>query len=102
MDILANSRVEMQGLREGREGSGEELALVTGQVRRVLSTAILRGNANCLLARLGQVGEGADLANNRRKHAASQEERMRREREGWWLSIKRGKNLVRRGQFKLN
>ena len=67
-----------------------------------MSTAILRGNANCLLVRLGQVGEGADLANNRRKHAASQEERMRREREGWWLSIKRGKNLVRRGQFKLN
>ena len=52
-------RVEMQGMREGREGSGQELAFVTGQVGRVLSTAILRGNANCLLARLGQVGEGA-------------------------------------------
>ena len=102
VETLAQSRVQTQGLREGREGSGQELAQVTGQIRRVLSTAIVRANGNCLLARMCHVGEGADLAGRRRGWAAAEEERMRREREGWWLSVKRGKNLVRRGHFFVN
>ena len=86
-------------MRDGRVGSGQELAGITGQIRRILSTAVVKANANCLLARMGQVGEGADLARKRRKWVGIEEEKMRREREGWWISVRRGRNLVRRGQF---
>ena len=90
------------GLREGREGSGQELAMVTGQIRRVLSTTLVRANAGCLLSRMGRIGEGADMAGRRRRAAAAEEEKLRREREAWWVSVKRGRNIVRRGQFFIN
>ena len=102
LKVLAKSRVTNRSLREGRVGSGQELATVTGQIRRVLSTAIVRANAGCLLSRMGRVGEGADMAGKRRQAAAAEEERMRREREAWWISIKTGRNIVRRGQFLVN
>ena len=91
--------MQSQCLREGRDGSKQEVAQVTSQIRRVLSTSICRANANCLLARLCLVGEGGNMAAKRRRNMTAEEERMRREREGWWLSVKTGKNLVRRGQF---
>ena len=99
VDILAKNRLNVQSIREGRVGSGQELAGITGQIRRILSAAVVRANANCLLARMGHVGEGAEMAGNRRKWVGIEEERMRREREGWWISVRTGRNLVRRGQF---
>ena len=102
VDILAKSRLNIQSIREGREGSGQELANITGQIRRTLSTSILKANANCLLARVGLVGEGAESAGKRRRWASQEEEKMRREREAWWLATKMGKNIVRRGHFFMN
>ena len=99
---MARSRVQVVGLREGREGSGQELATVTGQIRRMLSTAIVRANAGCRLSRMCQVGEGADMGGKRRRATVAQEERMRRERESQWLAVKTGRNVVRRGQFFAN
>ena len=102
INVLSKQRVMVRGLREGRMGSGQELAEVTGQFRRLLSTAMVRANAGCLLARMGQVGDGVDLAGKRRRWAASQEEKMRGEREACWLSVTSGRSLVRRGQFFMN
>ena len=73
-----------------------------GQIRRVLTTAVVRANASCLLARVNQVGEGAALAGKRRQQTIVEEERMRRERESVWQAVRMGRNLVRRGQFLLS
>ena len=91
--------VAEEGLREGRENSGQELAEVTGQLRRTLSCSILKANAGCLLSRVGLVGDGAESAGKRRRWAQVAEEKLRREREANWLALRTGRNLVRRGQF---
>ena len=46
VDTLAASRVQSQSLRQGRGGSEQELAQVTGQIRRVLSTSLVKANAS--------------------------------------------------------
>ena len=99
VNILAESRLRLQGLARGSEGSQQELALITGQIRRTISTAVVRANAACLLSRMSQVGEGASLASKRRDFVRLEEVKMRREREAQWLSRIRGRGLIRRGQF---
>ena len=99
---LAESRVGAIGLRRGREASEKELGAVIGQIRRSLSTTCVRAQAQCLLSRLNQVGQGVTQAANRRKWAALEEDRMRKERIAQWIGRDRGRNLVRRGQFLLN
>ena len=82
VDFLAKSRVCSQGLREGRESSGQELTAITSQIRRTLSCAILKANVCCLLARVCLVGDGADQAGKRRRWVAIEEDKLRRERGG--------------------
>ena len=50
----------IQLLDEGRldEGSDNELALITGQVRRMLSQTAVKAQVSCLLSRIYQVGPG--------------------------------------------
>ena len=99
VDALAKSRIDTQGLREGREKTGQELAAVVSQIRRTLSCSILRANANCLLSRLGFVGDEANMASKRRRWVQVEEEKLMREREAHWLALRTGHSLVRRGQF---
>ena len=79
IEVMANSRVQVVRLREGRGGSVLKLATVKGQIRRVLSTAIVQANAGCLLSRMCQVGEGAGMGGKRNRMAVQEEESMRRE-----------------------
>ena len=67
----------------------------------MLSTASIRAQAQCLLTRMANVGEGVGEASKRRHWAAREEERMRRERAAQWIGRVRGRNIVRRGQFLL-
>jgi len=55
--ILADTRLRRQGAARGREGSQQELAILTGQIQRLLSMAVVGANATCLLSRINQVGE---------------------------------------------
>ena len=66
------------GLSRGREGTEAELGIVEWQVRRMLSTASVRAQAQCLLTRMSSVGEGVGQAYKRRQWAAAEEERMKR------------------------
>ena len=45
---------------------------------------------------------GVGLAAKRRRWAAVEEDRMRRERQAQWVSRMKGRNIVRRGQFLLD
>ena len=60
VDVIAKSRLKHQLLDEGRpdEGSDNELALITGQVRRVHSQTAVKAQVSCLLSRIHQVGPG--------------------------------------------
>ena len=76
--------------------------MVVGQLRRALSVAAVRVQAECLVGRMDWVGEGAAAAAERRARAR---ERFQLEREGagWKLgeAAKRGSGLWGRAAFSL-
>ena len=102
VQTIAEARVKSLGLARGRQGTEAELGIVVGQVRRMLSTTSVRAQAQCLLARMSQVGEGVGQAAKRRRWAAAEDERMRKERMAQWIGRVRGRNIVERGQFLLD
>ena len=95
---LAVARMRHLGLHRGRPGSASEMGTITGQIRRQLSVAAVRAQAELLLTRLHQVGEGSQ-ASRRRQSAARGDERMRCERRAQWLSWCWGRSIVGRGRF---
>ena len=99
LDVMAQSRLQSLGLRKGSLEAAKELSLVTGYLRRRLSTAIVKANVKCLLERLVKVGEGRGQADRRRQWARQEEARARLEREAQWQARITGRNLVRRGDF---
>ena len=102
VQTIAESRVNSVGLLRGKKCGEAELGCVVGQVRRMLSSANIRAQGQCLQARISQTGEGVGQAAKRRRWAAVEEERMRRERQAQWVSRVRGRNIIRRGQFLLD
>ena len=99
LEKMAESRLQSQGLRQGSPQANKELALVTGYLRRRLSSAVIRANVKCLLERLMMVGEGQGQAGRRRLWARREEEQARLEREAQWHERLTGRNLSRRGDF---
>ena len=101
LDCMAESRILSLGLRKGTIEASKELRILTGYLRRRLSTAIMRANVKCLLERLVMVGEGQGQAGKRRQWARREEERARWDRQAQWLMRTTGRPLVRRGDFLL-
>ena len=99
LQSMAESRVNMIARRDGRQLSDHEQGVVVGQLRRQLSTASIRAASNCLLDRMHQCGQGAQMAAKRREGAAWLEEVMKSEREVQWLAKLRGGQLVQKGRF---
>ena len=99
VDVLAKSRLKAQMLEVGRhdEGSNNELALVTGQIRRKLSETVVKSQVNCLLSRLHQVGPGNKQLAKKRQWALQMDEKMRKERNAHWLRRIEGVNTLRKG-----
>ena len=99
---LANSRLKAEGLQQGRESVKGELGVLVGQVRRMLSVASVRAQAECLLGRLRHVGRGAGAASKRRGFAVREEEIWARERQAQEVGRRQGRKVVRRGMFLLS
>ena len=99
ISIMSKSRIRKVGLSQGRTCNEKELGVITGQLRRQISTVVVRSNAQCLLDRMGQVGEGAAMASKRREYNLVGEEWIRRDREVQWTSRVRGAPIIRRGLF---
>ena len=99
LDKMAESRVAMVARRDGRDLSENEKGVVIGQLRRQLSTASIRAASNCLLDRMQQCGQGAQMAAKRREASTWREEVMKQEREVQWLAKLRGGQLVQKGRF---
>ena len=92
---MANSRLNKLGLARGSPGSQQELALITGQLRRRLSLAVHKANQTLLLERMRSVGDGAEMAGRRRVWDRLEEERGRWVRQADWLARVMGQSLVR-------
>ena len=82
------------------EGSNNELALVTGQIRRKLSETVVKSQVNCLLSRLHQVGPGNKQLAKKRQWALQMDEKMRKERNAHWLRRIEGVNTLRKGMIR--
>ena len=87
--------------RQSRRSEEGEVAVLTGQVRRIVSLEGVRGAARCLLDRLRGLGAGAAAAARRRAWAEAEEQRLRKERQAYILSLGQGQHPLRRGQFLL-
>ena len=81
VENMAESRVNLVARRDGRQLSDNEKGVVAGQLRRRLSTAAIRAGINCILDRMHQCGQGAQLAAKRREGTSWLEEAMKKERE---------------------
>ena len=100
MERMVESWVTMVARRDGRELSDHVKGVVVGQLRRQLSTASIRAASNCLLDRMQQCGEGAQMAAKRREGSAWMEEVMKKETgEVQWLAKLRGASWNRREAF---
>ena len=87
--------------RWDRRSEEAEIAVYTGQVRRLLSVEGVRSQARCLLDRLRGLGDGAAAATKRRQWAEREEQRLGRERRAHLLSLSQGYHPLRTGHFLL-
>ena len=87
--------------REGECGEGE-LAGIVGEVRRRLSLAAVKAQADCLLNRMSSIGKGAVAAEKRRQWAMWEEDRWMKGEKAHWVSQKNSKQILRQGFFKLD
>ena len=99
LDCMSESRIRSLGLQKGTSEASKELGMVTGYLRRRLSTAIMKANVKCLLERMVMLGEGQGQAGRRRQWARREEERARWDRQAQWLLRVTGRPLARRGDF---
>ena len=77
----------------------EQLGVVIGQIRRILSCSFVRAQGLCLLSRLRQLGPGARSAAERRA-AAKQGQAVRRlELEAQWSAQVQGRGLNKVGML---
>ena len=69
IQIMAVSRLKCEGLKRG-EYSENEVEVVEGQVRRLLSVMEVRSQAECCNNRMREVGRGNEAADRKRQVAA--------------------------------
>ena len=100
VQTLAESRLNFQGLKSGRQRRQQELGIIVGQIRRKLSAAAVKAQVECLLSRIHQVGPGNNLLAKKREWAQLEDERMRRERGAQWLLKYEGTQTLRKGFIK--
>ena len=96
---MAESRVLANSQARGYVTGDRELSTVTGNIRRVLSCTFVRSQALCLLQRLGQVGEGAKGAADRRAAALRADHARKQEARANWLANVSGRGLGLVGMF---
>ena len=78
------------------------MGVIVGEVRRRLSVAAVRAQADCLLNRMNSIGQGAVAAGKRRQWALWGEDRWRRAQKAHMISQANCKQIRRQGFFKLD
>ena len=94
----AESRVAHLCRSTGRPELEGQLGTITGQYRRLLSSCIVRAQAQCLMSRVGVISPEARVAAKRREVAGRMERELREERRAQWMASVRGPGWARRGR----
>ena len=100
INTLAEAAVRKSELRRGQMSREGELSTLTGEYRRMISLASVKAQAECLLTRLNQVGEGQGAADRRQRQVVWGEERLRRQLLAQKIALVQGRRgLARKGHF---
>ena len=94
----AESRVAHLCRSTGRPELESQLGVITGQYRRLLSSCIVRAQAQCLLSRIGVISPEARVAAQRREVTGRLERQLQEERRAQWMASLRGPGWARRGR----
>ena len=97
MKGLAEARAQHLSRTTGRPLSDAESGVILSNYRRVLSCKFVRGQEECLLARLGHMDEGARGAATRRRERVRVEEMARVEAAAFHTAHVRGRGSRRMG-----
>ena len=98
VSILAACRLRTLAL-QGKDPSPYQLGLEVATVRRRLSAAAVTANSTCLLAKMGQVGEGNKLAAKMSAWQQREERMVGLQQEVDWLVATTVQEVVRRGRY---
>ena len=98
IQICAESKVEHLCRSTGRPELEGQLSVVVSQYRRLLSTCIVRAQAQCLLSRVGVISPQAREAAQRREVAGRMERQLREDRRAQWMASLRGPGWARQGR----
>ena len=98
VQICAESWVDNLGRSTGRPEFEGQLSVITSQYRRLLSSCIVRAQAQCLISRVGVIAPQAREAAQRREVAGRMERAMREERRAQWMASLRGPGWARSGR----
>ena len=102
IQVVAQSRLRAVGLQKGRVSEKGELGVLVGRIRKQLSVAAVRTQADCLITRLGNVGEGTGAAGKRRGNVIRWERRWEKEMQAEMVCERQGRRILRRGQIMLD
>ena len=94
----AESKVAHLCRSTGRQEMEGQLSIITSQYRRLVSTCVVRANAQCLVSRVGVISPAAREAAHRREVSARMEKRLREERRAQWMASVRGPGWARGGR----
>ena len=106
IQTIAEARLRVAGQQPGRGGKVRsivaEKALLVGSLRRQVSLMAVRANARMIISRMESfVGPGAAEAARRRQWAVSLERQEAQERQAHAVGLSQGRNILRRGFFRL-
>ena len=98
-------RVKIFGPQLGQRGQVRseqaEIAINTAMLRRAFSVCSIKAQTSSLLSRLEMIGKNTADSIKRRNFSLQQEVRWSQMRQAHAISLKQGKSLLRKGQFKL-
>ena len=98
VQICAESKVDHLSRSTGRPALEGQLSVIVSQYRRLLSTCIVRAQAQCLLSRVGVISPQASEAAQRREVAGRMERQLREDRRAQWMASLRGPGWARQGR----
>ena len=98
VQICAKSKVEHLCRSTGRPEMEGQLSVITSQYRRLLSTTMVRAQAQCLISRVGVISPQAREAARRRDVAGRMERELREDRRAHWMASLRGPGWARQGR----
>ena len=99
IQTCVDSRISHLVRMTGQQSMEGKRSVLVSQYRRLVSTCVVRAQAQCLLSRVSAISEAAKGAADRRRVTQREEMRFQEEREAQWMAGLYGPGWVRRGRW---